>query len=139
MSFLQSLLIAIEPQLVELCAVIVTALIGWLFTILRTHFKMQIEEKHERAIKKAAATGAKAAIRAGFKGLEAKTYMRRHVFESVPDAMAALRPKPLTFDNILESALGDRENAAPAMLINNMASGVNEVAHGELPSGGALR
>ena len=119
MTILQSILAEIEPMIVEAAALSAVAFVGWLCAMLRTYLKVQIEEKHEAALKKAAATGAKSAARLGLQGLEAKVHIEGHILESVPDAVSFLKPKPKTFINIVEGALDDRVNATPFMMIEN--------------------
>lgn len=85
----------LAPHLFEVLGLIFTALIGLAVKRLRDWTGIEIEEKHQRALHAALMTGARAAIMRDAQ-ISREMVVREaieYAKESVPDAMAALKPK----------------------------------------------
>ena len=100
----------VSPEVVSATAdaagAIVNLLLVWAIPMvalwIRTYTKVKIEEKHMKALHSAAATWAEDAILHGTTAAttNAMTGLRTYLEESVPDAMAVLKPRASTLIKI---------------------------------------
>lgn len=92
---LQTILSGLAPHLLELIGLLMTALIAFLAREAKRRWGIEIEEKHQRALHTALMTGARAALMRDAR-LSREQIVREaieYAKDSVPDAMAALKPK----------------------------------------------
>lgn len=109
----QELTEAVAPLFVEAVALLVTFFIGWAAVRFKKLTGIQIEEKHQRALHSAIMSGVRAAVeadgperaRAAKSAVIAKAMA--HAKESVPDAIAALKPGGYVMDRLAERYLND--------------------------------
>lgn len=99
-----TLLATIIAQIVlPIVATITTALIGWAAAKLRARWGIEIEAKHREALHSALMTGAQLALARYGVGATRDRLAQAAVSyagESVPDAIAALRPGAATLENL---------------------------------------
>jgi hypothetical protein len=92
---MQTILSALAPHLLELIGLLITGLLAWLVREAKLRWGIEIEEKHQRALHTALMTGARAALMRD--GSLTREQVVKEAIQyakgSVPDAMAALKPK----------------------------------------------
>ena len=84
---IDALLAALAPHLLELIAVVATAIIGWLAAQAKARWGLEIEARHREALHSALMTGVKHALSEGVQGRTAIAKSAvDYVYTSVPDA-----------------------------------------------------
>jgi hypothetical protein len=108
---LDTLITAATPGLVEILGVVLTGLIGWAANVARQKWGIEIEVRHREALQSALLNGARLALARQLTGAAAADLIIGFVRQSVPDALAALRPSVETLEILagakLEEAIRD--------------------------------
>lgn len=91
---MQTIIDAAMPHLFEALAVLLTGVITWASARARKKWGIDIEEKHRLALHSALMTAARLALQHGLTGKKAVDMIEEYARQSVPDAMAALKPAP---------------------------------------------
>lgn len=94
----------LEPAVLELAALVLTAAIAFAAAQFRAWTGIEIAAKHREALHEAITSGVLSASRHGIEVGAAtfKAHVIAHVRESVPDAMRYLDPLPDVLENIIE-------------------------------------
>jgi len=87
-------LTALTPHLLEMIAAVATFILGWLANWARARWSIEIEARHREALHSALMTGVRHALARGLYDQDgvAKAAVD-YVRTSVPDALAALKPR----------------------------------------------
>ena len=98
------LLNEVMPFLMELLALILTAVLVLASRQITAWTGVQIEAKHRDALHEAIMSGVESAMHHGFEvgAGTFKAHVLAHIRESVPDAMEALNPLPDVLERIIE-------------------------------------
>ncbi|MER5171574.1 hypothetical protein [Thioclava kandeliae] len=103
---LDALMAALAPYIMQLLALAVTALVGWIAAEVKKRFGVEIEAKHREALHSALMTGAQLALsRLGAAaGTTALTQAAvAYAKTSVPDAIAKLGPSAAVLQDLAEA------------------------------------
>lgn len=100
---LNDLLAALAPHLIEALLALVAALLAYGMQRISMWTGAQIEAKHAAALHSAIRTATLAALERGLSGTSLQDVVRRYVIDSVPDAMATLRPSPAVLSTLISS------------------------------------
>lgn len=111
---------AVMPQLVLLISAVLTALLGWLTTMVREKWNIEIEAKHRDALHSAIMTGVLVALKQNLTGPAAVSVALDHVKKSVPDALKKLGPSTEILTNLAKSKI--EELSLPPVLTNVVKS-----------------
>lgn len=100
-----TLLAFLQPYLLELISTLALAVVTWLARTIKHKFDLDIEEKHRLALHEAIMSGVELAleddpVRNTVVLGHVKNKVREHVYNSVPNAVAALIPGDTVLDAI---------------------------------------
>ncbi len=110
---MEDLIKALEPHLMEILGLVVTAVIGWAATAARKRWGIEIEAKHREALQSAVLTGARLAMQRQMTASKAVELILGYVEASVPDALRALRPREDVLSNLARAKLQEVESNSP--------------------------
>lgn len=103
---MDELLIALTPHLLEMIAAVATFILGWLANWTRARWSIEIEARHREALHSALMTGVRHALARGLREQDAVAKATvDYVRVSVPDALAALRPRQQLLIEMAEAKL----------------------------------
>ena len=88
----ETILEAALPQLIQIVGIVLMAVIGWAATAAKAKWGIDIEAKNRVALHSALMTGVMAALGRGATTQEAVEAALDYVVQSVPDALATLKP-----------------------------------------------
>ncbi|QEU08244.1 hypothetical protein [Paracoccus yeei] len=113
---METILNALLPQLLEIVALTLAAVLTWAAAKAKAKFGIDIEARHRDALHSAIMTGVRLALANGMSGGAAVTAALDHARLSVPDAITALGAGKTVLINIAEAkmqeAAGDALTAA---------------------------
>lgn len=113
---METILNALLPQLLEIFALILAAVLTWAAAKAKAKFGIDIEARHRDALHSAIMTGVRLALAKGMDGPSVVTAALDHARLSVPDAINALGAGKTVLINIAEAkmqeAAGDALTAA---------------------------
>lgn len=92
MDVIRTIIAALEPHIIELVGAVLAAVIGRAAIEAKRRWGIEIEARHREALHSALMTGIRAALGRGLTGQKALDYAIGYAQESVPDALAKLRP-----------------------------------------------
>lgn len=96
---------ALTPYLLEILGSLLLALIGWAAARFSAWSGIQIEARHREALHSALMTGAQIAIGRGLPQVKAAELAVAYAQQSVPEAMARLRPSGDVLTNLARAKL----------------------------------
>jgi hypothetical protein len=101
------------PHALELIGVALTLLIGFVAAKVSAWTGVQIEARHREALHSALMTGIRTAVARGLPMQQAVDLAIGYARDSVPDALARLKPSDVTLHNLARAKLQEA-TAAPA-------------------------
>ncbi|WP_444453153.1 hypothetical protein ACTTAI_19260 [Rhodobacter capsulatus] len=110
---LQELYAAIMPALLQIIGLVLSLLLARAADVARTRWGLEIEAAHRDALHAALMSGVRSALMRGIAGTEVTREAVNHARKSVPDAIAALKPKSGVLEAIAAAKLAD---AAPGVI-----------------------
>lgn len=90
-TFLAEISNAVTPAVVAVFGTILTVVINRVADVARLRWGMEIEARHRDALHSAIMSGVQAALQRGLTGTAAVNAALAHVYDSVPDAVAAFQ------------------------------------------------
>ena len=102
---METILNAVVPQLLEIVALILAAVLTWAAAKAKAKWGIDIEEKHRLALHSAIMTGVRLALAKGMDGPSVVTAALDHARLSVPDAINALGAGKTVLINIAEAKM----------------------------------
>ena len=109
---METILNAVVPQLLEIVALILAAVLTWAAAKAKAKFGIDIEEKHRLALHSAIMTGVRLALANGMSKEAVVTAALDHARLSVPDAINALGAGKTVLVNIAEAKMQEAAGAA---------------------------
>ena len=104
---LQELYAAIMPALLQVIGLVLSLLLARAADAARVHWGLDIEAAHRNALHTALMSGVRMALDRGLRGAAATDAAMAHARESVPDAIAALRPTRGVLQNLARAKLAE--------------------------------
>jgi hypothetical protein len=89
---LQTVLVAVQPHIVELVSVGVAIFVSNATVYAKRKWKIDVEARHREALQSALTNGAMLALSRGYTGKIAADAVIDYVLDSVPDAVKNLKP-----------------------------------------------
>lgn len=111
---LQEIYASAMPALLQFIGLILSLLLARAAEAARTRWGLQIEAAHRDALHTALMTGVRFALGRGLQGEAAMSAAMIHARQSVPDAIAALKPSSGVLETIASAKLADALGAAVA-------------------------
>lgn len=102
---MDAILNAVIPQLLEIFALILAAVLTWAAAKAKAKFGIDIEARHRDALHSAIMTGVRLALAKGMGGQAVVTAALDHARMSVPDAINALGAGKTVLINIAEAKM----------------------------------
>ncbi len=102
---METILNALLPQLLEIVALILAAVLTWAAAKAKAKFGIDIEARHRDALHSAIMTGVRLALAKGMSGPSVVTAALDHARLSVPDAINALGAGKTVLVNIAEAKM----------------------------------
>lgn len=106
------ILSALSPYLLELIALALTLLIGWVAMRFTALTGIEIQARHRDALHSALMTGARAALSRGLPMQQAVEYAVGYAQSSVPGAIAKLRPPEPVMQQLARAKLQEASGRA---------------------------
>lgn len=113
MNFLQALLGALMPHILEVAGVVVAILLAGLTRTLKDRWGIEIEARHREALHSALMSGIRAALGRGLAGQAAIDAAVSYARQSVPDALSRLDPDAGVLADLASSKLRQVLEGAP--------------------------
>lgn len=107
MDFLARLLDSLQPIILELLDYLIAIAIAWAALRFKQWTGVEIEKKMQDDLHRAAMTGARDAVARGLQGIKASEFVEGYMKESVPEAMARLKPSPVVLQTIARTKLAE--------------------------------
>lgn len=114
---METILNAVVPQLLEIFALILAAVLTWAAAKAKAKFGIDIEARHRDALHSAIMTGVRLALANGMSGGAVVTAALDHARLSVPDAINALGAGKTVLINIAEAKMQEAAGDALAQAL----------------------